>query len=132
MGTDGFITELRKLGYETLDRDGGLIVFDYVVEVGPLTGEAVKIAVQVPPDWPATPPGGPIVSPRLLPISSDASAGHPYGAVHEAPQLGPDWEYWSRPFPAWAQTERSVGAYMCHIRHLFDMLPDELQRDADD
>jgi hypothetical protein len=124
-GVAGFIMDLRALGYEPEDR-GGIVVFDYEVEVGPLSSEMIKLALQAPGDWPANPPGGPIVSPRLLPIDTDGAKGHPYGAVHEAPQLGPDWQYWSRPFNAWPRTDRTAETYMGHIRLLFDTLPQDL------
>lgn len=49
--------------------------------------------------------------------------------MHEAPNLGPDWEYWSRPImAAWPNTDRTVLAYMGHVRHLFDTLPDDLNQ----
>ncbi len=127
VGVDGFIAGLKALEFEPALRGDGLVGFDYEVEVGPLAGRTVKLALQVPGDWPASPPGGPMVSPRLLPINTDAAMGHPYGAVHEAPQLGPDWQYWSRPFTVhWPHTDRSVDAYLGHIRRLFDTLPEEL------
>ena len=126
VGVDAFVEALRQLGYEPEHRGNGLVAFDYEVEVGPLAGHVVKLALQVPGDWPASPPGGLMVSPRLLPINTDASLGHPRGAVHEAPQLGSDWEYWSRPFHAWPTTDRTAAAYMSYVRRLFDTLPDDL------
>jgi hypothetical protein len=85
-------------------------VVDYVIPVGPEPGRRIRLGFVVPPDFPLTPPSGPYVSPRL---------GHPHGAVNEAPQFGPDWEYWSRPFPGWQLSDRSVRTYIAHIRHLF-------------
>jgi hypothetical protein len=126
VGVDGFVEGLKALGYEPQLRADGLVVFDYEIEVGPLAGKVIKLALAVPGDWPATPPSGPNVSPRLLPINTDGAPGHPFGAVHEAPHLGPDWQYWSRPFPSWPQTDRTVGAYRCHLRRLFDTLPYDL------
>jgi hypothetical protein len=126
MALADFIRELNELGYLPRDRGNGFIEFDYEVEIGPLTGRVVQLALQAPGDWPLTPPSGPRVSPRILPINPDAQLGHPLGGVHEAPELGPDWEYWSRPCNHWAETDRSAGTYMCHIRHLFDTLPHDL------
>lgn len=128
VGVDGFVDGLRALGYQPEHRGGDLVVFNYEVEVGPMAGGRVTLALHVPGDWPASPPSGPIVAPRLLPINPDGAKGHPYGAVHEAPDLGSAWEYWSRPFAnSWPQTDRSVLAYLSHIRHLFDTLPDDLE-----
>jgi hypothetical protein len=87
------------------------------VPVGRFIGQKVKVGFQVNDDFPANPPGGPHISPRLLPLKSGGE--HPSGQVHASP-LGDDWEYWSRPYPEWHRTDRSVKAYMAHVRHLFD------------
>jgi hypothetical protein len=126
-GVEDFMAGLRALGYEPEQRVDGFVTFDYEIEVGPLASRLIKLALQAPGDWPANPPSGPYVSPRLLPVNPDATPGHPHGAVHEAPQLGPEWQYWSRPVVAsWPQTDRTVLAYLGHLRHLFDTLPDDL------
>lgn len=122
MGAKDFIDQLRALGYGVAELPHGLVAFPYRIPVGPRTGEAVKLAFSVPGDFPLQPPSGPCVSPQLLPLHPDQSIGHPLGGVHAAPHLGPDWEYWSRPFPAWHQTDRTARAYMAHIRHLFATL----------
>lgn len=108
MGPDDFLAELRAEGFDPTVSQG-IAVFDYMVEVGTLAGSTLRLGLAVPGDFPLTPPPGPHVSPRL---------GHPNGAVHPSP-LGADWEYWSRPHPSWAQTDRTVAAYMRHIRALF-------------
>jgi hypothetical protein len=126
MALGDLIRELHELAYTPRDLGNGFIEFEYDIELGPLAGQVVKIALQPPPDWPVTPPSGPRVSPRLLPINPDGQLGHPLGGVHEAPELGPDWEYWSRPCNHWAQTDRTAAAYMSHIRRLFDTLPHDL------
>ncbi len=125
---DAFAAELAELGYEPEDRDGSFVAFDYVVEVGGHIGETVKVAIQVPPDWPMSPPSGPFVSPRLLPINPSTGRGRPWDAVHEAQGRGisdPDgvWEYWSRPYTAWPTTDRTVKAYLRHLRTLFAEIP---------
>jgi hypothetical protein len=78
------------------------------------------VGFAVPADFNLTPPGGPHVSPRLLPMNS-ASGLHPHCGVHDSP-FGPDWQYWSRPLSHWAQTQRHVRDIMAHVRHLFDTL----------
>ena len=109
---------LRAVGYTpeqvTAPQGGEFTVFDYTIEVGPQAGRSVRIGLQVPPDWPITPPGGPQVSPCL---------GHPDGAVH-ASSLGQGWEYWSRPAPDWA-ADRSVRGYLRHLRAVFARLGQE-------
>lgn len=114
-GPAAFEAGLRAVGYQprqiTTAQNVEFTVFDYVVEVGPQAGENVQIGLQVPPDFTVTPPPGPHVSPPL---------NHPGGNVHPSP-LGPDWRYWSRPMPDWA-ADRSVDAYLRHVRTLFSQL----------
>ena len=71
-----------------------------------------------------TPPSGPYVTPEIHSINTDGE--HPKGRVHkdqarvfDAP-TGASWQYWSRPFPGWAESKRSVAAYMSHIWKLWD------------
>lgn len=123
-----FVDQLKGLGYDPEVKTNDIVIFEYTVEVGPLTGETVRLGLRLPPDLPLNPPAGPCVSPRILPLTRPGqSADHPYGGVHEANDMGPDFEYWSRPFPGWPQTIRSAAAYMGHIRNLFATLPDDLQ-----
>ena len=116
MARTQFVEQLRALGIEPEDRGGGRLAFRFTIEVGRFAGREVWLGVAVGDDFPANPPGGPHVSPRLLPIQSGGT--HPSGGVHDSP-FGPEWQYWSRPFPGWAQTDRSVRAYLAHVRHLF-------------
>jgi len=131
-GQQRFIEQLRGLDYQPEVKANDIVVFEYTIEVGPLTGAHVHLALRLPPDLPLNPPGGPCVSPRILPLHPDQSVGHPYGGVHQADDIGPDFEYWSRPFPGWSNTIRSAAAYMGHIRNLFATFPDELQRRTND
>jgi len=111
MGAEDFIRELGELGFN-VERQGQYAIFPFAVPIGRLLGSQVKLALVATADFPLTPPPGPHVSPRL---------GHPRGGVH-ASDLGPEWEYWSRPIPHWNQSRRSVGDYMGHIKALFDQL----------
>lgn len=122
MAATDFVNQLRELGYEVAELPPSLVHFPYTIPVGSRAGEVVDLAFSVPGDFPLQPPSGPCVSPQLLPLHPDQSIGHPVGGVHSAPHLGAGWQYWSRPFPAWPQTDRTVRAYMAHIRHLFATL----------
>lgn len=119
MSASAWITQLRDLGFaaETLVAPN-MVAFPFTVPVGRFLGTETRIAIAVPDD-PLTPPTGPHVTPCLLPLHPEQSVGHPVGGVHPAPHLGPEWEYWSRPFPGWLQTSRDAAAYLAHIRHLF-------------
>jgi hypothetical protein len=122
MAARDFVEQLRALGYNPREPAAGLVEIDHQIPVGPRTGERIRLAFAIPPDFPLQPPSGPCVSPPLLPLHPDQSVGHPIGGVHPAPQLDENWQYWSRPFPGWQQTDRTVRAYMAHIRHLFATL----------
>ena len=83
-------------------------VFTYTIEIGSRAGHVVEVGLEVPGDWPMSPPPGPHLHPRL---------DHPHGAVHASP-LGPDWAYWSRPAQQWP-AERTIRGYLRHLRTLF-------------
>ncbi|MDX6438994.1 MAG: hypothetical protein QOF45_1577 [Gaiellaceae bacterium] len=130
---ENFVAQLRALGYEPEVRHEQFVVFDYEVPVGKHSGDIVKIALQVPGDWPMSPPSGPFVSPRLLPINGATGLGRPWDAVHTAHDRGLAdaegvWEYWSRPYHAWPNTDRSAKAYLRHLLTLFG----EIEVAADD
>lgn len=92
------------------------VSFPYTIPVGPLTGREIRLGFLVPGDFPLTPPSGPHVSARLHPLQSGGS--HPNGGILDS-SFGPDWQYWSRPHPNWASTDRTVRAYLAHVRQLF-------------
>ncbi|MHB8672609.1 MAG: hypothetical protein ACYDAK_02910 [Candidatus Limnocylindrales bacterium] len=119
----GFVAELARLGYEAIDLGDGHVTFPYEIPVGPRAGESLTIGFVVPTDFPLSCPSGPYLRPRLLPLNPDGTAGHPLGAVHPAPAFGEDWEYLSRPFPGWHQSERTARAYLAHIANLFSTIP---------
>ncbi|MDX3637134.1 MULTISPECIES: hypothetical protein [Streptomyces] len=112
-GPAGMLAGLAAVGYTVRQRDG-FAVFDYTIEVGPRTGETVRIGLALVQDWPLSPPPGPHVSPCF---------GHPHGAVHPSPleREGEGWEYWSRPAADWP-ADRTVRGYLRHLRTLFSQL----------
>jgi hypothetical protein len=116
-----FINQLQELGYKVEDKGTDFVAFPYEVPIGKFRGQQIMLAFQVNDGFPLNPPGGPHISPRLLFANRDTTTNiHPKGAIHESPALGKDWEYWSRPFPGWSETNRDVKDYLAHIRHLFD------------
>jgi len=112
-----FIQQLRDQGYNVEELSDGKIAFDYQVQFGRFLNQTIKLGFIVPGDFPLNPPSGPHISPRLLPINAEAG-NHPLGGVHESSGFGTDWEYWSRPYPNWANTDRSAKTYMRYIEHL--------------
>ena len=120
-GREEFVRQLLELGYELLPlppdpaQPGNRVAIEYVVQGGRFAGQTIKLGFEVPPDFPRTPPSGPHVSPRLLPINPGAN--HPDRAA-ESP-FGPDWEYWSRPYRGKWRGREGVSEYLAHIDHLF-------------
>lgn len=126
-GIDVFTQGLRDLGYTPVALPGrpDHLVIDYEVETGRFAGQKVRHGLIIPADFPVTPPSGPHVSPHIHPIKADGD--HPTGHVHQSHSLpfeasaGGQWQYWSRPFPGWAQIgKKSVAAYMSHVWRLWD------------
>jgi hypothetical protein len=127
-GTEVFVEGLSTLGYEPniLPKFPDPVFFDYRVEIGPFVGRTVRLGFVVPPDFPNTSPSGPHVSPHIQPIHPAQDVPHPKGGVHQGlSQLfqqgaGGDWQYWSRPFPDWTRSKKTVTAYMTHIWRLWE------------
>jgi len=118
MARQDFIDQLKALGYLPEDLGANRVWFPYMIPVGKFFEQEIKLGVVVGEDFPATPPGGIHLSPHLLPIN--ASGIHPDGAIHDNREFGSGWQYWSRPFPDWNNTNRTVRTYMAHVRHLFE------------
>jgi hypothetical protein len=122
-----FIEQLEAMGYNVQERGENRLAFTYVVPIGRFADQQILLGLVVNDDFPVNPPSGPHVSPRLLPLHPGSDLPHPQGGVHESPFDAPvnggpkteQWEYWSRPFHGWAATDRTVRAYMTHIRSLF-------------
>jgi hypothetical protein len=121
MARKDFMDQLVSLGYTVEERGENRIAFRYVVPVGKLRGQEIWLGLVANDDLPLNAPSGPHVSPRLFPIHPANDLPHPLGGVHESP-FGPDWQYWSRPFQVWGNTDRSAAAYMSHIRDLFSKI----------
>lgn len=79
----------------------------------------------MPADFPMNAPTGPYVSPEIHPTNPQHGP-HPTGGVHKDQAkvfdttAGGAWQYWSRPFPEWQNSKRTVAAYMSHIWNLWD------------
>lgn len=111
-----FIEGLQALGYQPDISGGNRVIFDYKVKKGTHKGKEIKIGFDIPLDWNLIPPSGPHVT-LILPLNPSAPK-HPE-RVAESP-FGTEWQYWSRPFPNWPKTNRSVKEYMRYINYLFE------------
>jgi hypothetical protein len=128
-GAQKLIDGLRAYGLEPFVPEPELVAFAWEVELGPLAGEQIELAFRAPADFNLGAPGGLLVRPHLLALNP-AGGEHPLCGVHPAAGCGvadPSWQYWSRPHPNWAGTDRTVPALMAHVRHLFDTLPSDLR-----
>jgi hypothetical protein len=118
-GVEVFTKGLHELGYSPVALEGrpDHIVIDYVILTGRFADQKVQIGFVVPGDFPMTPPSGPHVSPQIHPMVSGGT--HPTGGIHASP-FGGGWQYWSRPFQNWAQSKKTVAAYMSHVWRLWE------------
>ena len=119
MAQADFVQQLRALGLDVHEEPDARLWFLFTVPVGRFVGQEIRIGFTPLPDFPATPPSGPHVSPRLLPLNPQ-SGPHPSFGVHESPPFGQEWEYWSRPMNHWPQSQRNAREVMSHIHRLFD------------
>jgi hypothetical protein len=117
MNRAAFIAEFSALGFTVEEKPGEFIAFAFKVPVGKFAGREVKLGFHVTGDMPVNPPGGPHISPPLLPNNGKPEP-HPRGGIHDSP-LGAGWQYWSRPFKSWPEGERTARRYMAHIKNLF-------------
>lgn len=117
MARADFIDQLREYFPSAEATSDGKVIFPYVVQSGKFKGKSLKIAYEVPTDFPMRPPPGPHVSESLWPVKSGGI--HPSGGIHKSP-LGGDWQYWSRPIRNWNNTVRSVETVLDHLKFLFD------------
>jgi len=123
MGKDDFVSGLKGMGSEARDLgENRVAIENYVIKSGRFNGRIVTVGIEIPPDFPVTPPTGPHITPCLLPIN-------PNGATHTdrtapSPSFGAEWQYLSRPFPngSWPKTKRTVPVYMSFIRQLLETL----------
>lgn len=124
MSLEDLMTQLRGLGYEPTLGVDNFVSFAYEIPVGPLCGLTIDLGFQNPDQFPMNPPGGPCVSPRLLPLRAGNTP--PLDGVHALPPtIDPEgiWEYWSRPFQGWEKTSRRATDYLAHVNALFGALP---------
>lgn len=118
MAAIDFINGLKELGFQITELEASKISFPFKIPVGRFIGTEICLGFIVPDDFPFVPPSGPHVSPLILPKNPNGGP-HPSHGVHDSP-FGTEWEYWSRPFPDWNNTDKTAKTYMTHINHLMD------------
>lgn len=118
-GLAAFVSGLQALGYqpEIIDAAARRLAFDYEVQSGKHTGQVYKLGLEVPQDFPLTPPSGPHV--KAILHQTGLSGAHPTSNIQDS-GFGAGWQYWSRPVPDWAQSKKTAASYMAHIFRLWD------------
>ena len=119
-GREEFERQLKEMGIEPLaGQEGNRVAFDYFVSDGKFTGKQITVGFVVPPEFNRTPPGGPHISPRLLPMNPDGP-DHAHRTAES--EFGADWQYLSRPYRGSWTGRKGVADYLAHIDHLFATL----------
>ena len=121
MNPKNFTDQLRDLGHVVTEHSGGRVSFPYVIPTGRFAAAAIQLGFESVESFPLTPPGGPHISPRLLPLTAEAGVGACPG-INPSPNFGTEWEYWSRPLQHWSATQRTARDVMAHVNHLFDTI----------
>jgi hypothetical protein len=117
-----FIAQLKEMGLQPEEAGGDYITFPYKIPVGRFAGTSIRLGFLVKD---LIPPPGLHLAPPLLPLHPASDIPHPNGGIHDsAPHsgniFGAGWQYWSRPFSGWTDTDRSARTYMAHVTNLFD------------
>lgn len=112
MGRTEFIEQLKALGYSTHELSHGMIGVILVIPVGKNSGISIDLALQVPNDFPMNCPPGPHF--KSIDVKNWIE---PSRNIHDS-TLGGEWRYWSRPFPDWNRTEKTVRTYFAHLKNL--------------
>ena len=118
MGIETLESQLSEEGYETWRLGKNFVAFRFLVPHGRFRGQTIEIALQAP-NFPEIPPSGPHIKPHLLPISGGGGV-HPLGGVHARNQPSADFQYWSRPFNGWKNSQKNAAEYIAFLRTLFD------------
>lgn len=107
-----FINQLQALGFEPQELPNGMVEITYSIIIGKNAGHTLKLAFQIPNDFPMNCPTGP----HFKSVGIDGWL-EPSTNIHSSP-MGSEWRYWSRPFPDWNRTLKSVKVYLAHIKNL--------------
>jgi hypothetical protein len=124
MGNDVIQQQLSSLGYESVIYEadpqypGGFVSFKFIVPLGRFRGKEIEVAVNAP-QFPMIPPSGPYIKPHILPLNPSGSL-HPFDCIHDRKVPTPDYQYWSRPFNNWTDSNQDMKTYIAFLRTLFD------------
>ncbi|MBR09526.1 MAG: hypothetical protein CMP48_17810 [Rickettsiales bacterium] len=111
MGRVEFINQLKALGYSAHELSHNVIAIEYEVPIGINRGKRTLLGFPVGNDFPMNCPAG------LHFNSNEDDWKEPRQNVTDSP-LGAGWRYWSRRFPDWNRTDKSVKTFMSHVRNI--------------
>lgn len=114
MARADFITQLKELGYRIDEKPNGMVILAYTVPLGKNKGKKLRLGFQVGNDFPMNCPPGPHFESKIV-----EGWIEPRTNIHNSP-LGPNWRYWSRPFPDWNRTPKTAKVYLAHIKNLLN------------
>ena len=106
-----FINQLNALGYTTQELSHNVIAVDFTVPIGKNKGKKALLGFPVGNDFPMNCPVG------LHFKSVEEGWQEPVQNVSDSP-LGLGWRYWSRKFPEWNKTDKTVKTFMTHVRNI--------------
>ncbi len=118
MGIEILESQLSEAGYDTWRIGNDFVAFKFLVPHGRFRGKTIEIALNAP-NFPDVPPPGPYIKPHLLPMTGGGGE-HPFGGIHARNKPNKEFQYWSRPFKGWKNTNRNIQEYLAFIRTLFD------------
>ncbi|HMI02498.1 MAG TPA: hypothetical protein VK541_08460 [Pedobacter sp.] len=124
MGTSEIKDQLEKLGYQviTYSSPNGKVLdfigFLFRIPLGRFKGQEIEVAINAP-QFPVIPPSGPHIKPHILPITGGGGS-HPFGGIHAREQPSGEFQYWSRPFSDWENTDKNMKTYLAFLRTLLD------------
>jgi len=112
MGRVDFINQLTALGFQTQELNHNVVSVKYTVPVGRNKGKEVLLGFPVQDDYPMNCPAG-----LHFNASGITDWREPTQNVSDSP-LGSGWRYWSRRFPDWNRTDRTVKTFLAHVRNV--------------
>lgn len=111
-----FIDQLKALGFETQELNHSIVSISLVVTIGKNRGKQVSLGFQVQDDFPMNCPAG-----LHFNASGIEDWKEPTQNVSNSP-LGSGWRYWSRRFPDWNRTDRTVKTFLAHVRNILTQI----------
>lgn len=118
IGLDELHRQLCELGYSASVVDNRFVMFKFCVPTGRFKDAVIEIALEAP-QFPLNPPSGPYIKPHLMPINGGGGE-HPNAGIHQRNLPTSEFQYWSRPFINWNNSEKTAKEYIAFIRTLFD------------